>query len=110
MFFGFVFSGFNVIVVFCVSAIVAKVLKMLVSSDFLGFGGVAYSCLFGFGRFRCFSGSCVRFLFVQVLFCLFWFYFFFVVGVVLVLVFLFYCFCFFLFFLFFVLFEGLRVR
>ena len=60
VFWGFVFSGFNVIVVcFCVSAIVARVLKMIIFPSCLGFCGVAYSCLFGFGRFRCFGGSCV---------------------------------------------------
>ena len=37
---------------FGVSGIVPKVLKMLVFSKLLGFCGVAYSCLFGFGRFR----------------------------------------------------------
>ena len=46
-----------------VSAIVAKVLKMLVFPSRLGFCGVAYSCLFGFGRFRRFSGSSVWFFF-----------------------------------------------
>ena len=45
-FFGLFFYGFNGFVVcFCVSGIVAKVLKMLVS-NVLGFCGVAYSCLF----------------------------------------------------------------
>ena len=57
--------------------------------SFGGFCGVAYSCLFGFGRFRCFCGSCVCFSFVQVLFlfvlALFLFWCWIVVGVVLVL-------------------------
>ena len=78
-------------------------------SQFWGFCVVAYSCLFGFGRFRCFCGSCFCFSFVQVLFLFVlalvllccWT----VVGVVLVL---------FLFFVFVFLggyfLEGLRVR
>ena len=54
--------------VFCVFGKVAEVLNMLVFfSQFGGFCGVAYSCLFGFGSFRCFCGSCVCFSFVQVL-------------------------------------------
>ena len=53
--------------VFCVSGIVAKVLKMLFPS-FGGFCVVAYSCLFGLGRFRCFCGSCFCFSFLQVVF------------------------------------------
>ena len=40
--------------VFCVSGIVAKVLKMLVFPSCFGFCVVAYYCLLGFGRFRCF--------------------------------------------------------
>ena len=57
-----VFSGLMLLwFVFCVSGKVARVLKMLVFPRLLGFCGVAYSCLFGFGRFRCFSGSCVFF-------------------------------------------------
>ena len=48
-----------------VSGIVPKVLKMLVFFPVLGgFCGVAYSCLFGFGRFRCFCVSCVCFPFL----------------------------------------------
>ena len=46
--------------VFCVSGKVARVLNMLVFPQFwVFFCGVAHSCLFGFGRFRCFCGSCV---------------------------------------------------
>ena len=54
------FSGFNVIVVcFCVSGKVARVLKMIsFFPSFFGLCGVAYSCLVGFGRFRCFCVSC----------------------------------------------------
>ena len=54
--------------VFCVFGKVAKVLEMLVFPSCWGFCGVAYSCLFGFGRFSCFCGFCVCvFSFVQVL-------------------------------------------
>ena len=72
-FLGFVFWGFNVIVVcFCVSAIVPKVLKMLVFPSCLGFSGVASSCLFVFGRFGCFCVSCFWFSFwCWFCFCLF---------------------------------------
>ena len=69
-----VFWGFNVIVVcFCVSAIVPKVLKMLVFfSQFWGFFWVASSCLFGFRRFGCFRVSCFCFSFwCWFCFCLF---------------------------------------
>ena len=50
--------------VFGVSGKVASVFKMLAFPSFLGFCGVAYSCLFGFGRFRCFYVSCFLFSFV----------------------------------------------
>ena len=41
-------------------------------SPFCGaLGGVAYSCLFGFGRFRCFCVSCFCFLLFRLCFCLF---------------------------------------
>ena len=50
--------------VFCVFGKVAKVLKMFVFPSLGGFCGVAYSCLFGFGRFRCFCGSCFGVSFV----------------------------------------------
>ena len=63
---------------------------------------VAYSCLSGFGRFRCFCGSCFCFSFVQVLF---WFVLalgllccWIVAGVVLVRI------CFFVFFFVFIVF------
>ena len=63
--------------VFCVSGKVGRVLKMLVFPQFLGLCGAAYSCLFGFGRFRCVCVSCLCFSFcvgfVSVLFALFWF-------------------------------------
>ena len=42
---------------------VAKVFKNACFPQFLGFCGVAYSCLFGFGRFGCFCVSCFAFLF-----------------------------------------------
>ena len=102
-FWGLFFSGFNVIVVcfLCVCHSCKSVRNACYFPSFLGFCGVAYSCLFGFGRFRCFSGSCVWFSFCSSFFLF-----------VLVL-FLFccwccscsFCFCFFLFFL-----EGLRVK
>ena len=97
--------------VFCVSGKVARVLKYACFPQFGGLCGVAYSCLFGFGRFRCFCVSCFCFSFCvgfdSVLFALFLF----VVGLFLVLfLFLFCCFvlCFLFVFLFFG--EGLRVR
>ena len=103
--------------VFGVSGTVPKLLKCLsfFSQFFWGFCGVAYSCLFGFRRFRCFCVSCVCFsvlccfcfcfvcfVFVLLLDCFgCWFLFCFVLFFV-----LFVCFCFsFLFF-----WEGLRVR
>ena len=49
---------------------VARVLKMLVLLPFFALCGVAYSCLFGFGRFRCFCVSCLCFSFC----CWFCFY------------------------------------
>ena len=51
--------------VFCVSAIVPKVLKCLFFFPSFGvfFGGVASSCLFVFGRFGCFCVSCFWFSF-----------------------------------------------
>ena len=59
--------------VFCVSGIVAKVLNMLVSfPNFGGFCVVAYSCLFGFGRFRCSVVPVFAFLLFRFCFCLFW--------------------------------------
>ena len=83
-------------VCFCVSAIVPKVLKMLVFPSFLGFSGVASSCLFVFGRFGCFCVSCFWFSFwCWFCFCLFAL-FCFVVGCC--------CFCFFFCFLFFFVF------
>ena len=49
------FGGFNGgVVCFCVFGKVAKVLKCLFFFQFLGFCGVVYSCLFGFGKFRVF--------------------------------------------------------
>ena len=51
---------------FDVSAIVAKVLKMLVFPSFGGFCGVGYSCLSGIGRFRCFGVL----VFIVFFFCL----------------------------------------
>ena len=48
----------------CVSGEVAKVLKTFVFFPFWGLCGVAYSCLFGFGRFRCFRVSCFGLSFV----------------------------------------------
>ena len=71
--------------VFCVSGKVARVLKMLVFPKYLGFCGVAYSCLFGFGRFRCFVVLVCVFISFRFCFCLFWLCFCFVVGVLLVL-------------------------
>ena len=49
---------------------VVKVLKMfvLLFPVFWAFGGLAYSCLFGFGRFRCFCVSCLWFCFANVSF------------------------------------------
>ena len=91
MFFGLFIEVLVVLwFVFCVSGIVAKVLKMLVSlPNFLGLCVVAHSCLFGSGRCRCFCGSCFCFSFVQVLFlfvlALVLFCCWIVVGVVLVL-------------------------
>ena len=106
---GVCFLGFNVIVVcFCVSAIVPKVLKMLVFPVFwVFFSGVASSCLFVFGRFRCFCVSCFWFSFwCWFCFCLFAL-FCFVVGCCC------FCFCFFCVFFFvccfvFVLFGGFK--
>ena len=47
--------GFNIFVVcFCVFGRVAKVLKCLFFFPIFGLCGEASSCLFGFGRFRCF--------------------------------------------------------
>ena len=43
------------------SGIVSKVLKMLIFPVLGGFSGVAHCCSSGFGRFRCFCGSCVCF-------------------------------------------------
>ena len=53
----FFFSGFNVIVFLCLVKL-QKCLKMLVFPSFGGFCGVGYSCLFGFGRFRCLVFLC----------------------------------------------------
>ena len=77
--------------VLCVSVIVAKVFKMLVSQFFLAFVGWLILVYFGFGRFRCFCGSCV-----WVFFCSGFVF----VSVLLLVLFLFcfYCFCFFCFF------------
>ena len=95
--------------VFCVSGKVARVLNMLFSlPSFLGFGGVAYSCLFGFGRFRCSCVSCFCFLlcvgFVSVLFVLF------CCSMLLFLFLLFFFFVFFCFFggMFFVFWGGFK--
>ena len=97
VFFWFVFfSGFNVIVV-CFFVCLVKLQECqtcLLFPSSLGFCGVAYSCLFGFGRFRCFCGSCMCVFFCSgfafvcfgFVFVLLWI----VVGVVLV-------FCFFVF-------------
>ena len=88
--------------VFCVSGKVARMLKMLCFFfHFLGFCGVVYSCLFGFGRFRCFCGSCVCFLLFRFWFCLFWLCFGFVVGLLLELLLFFYFFVFVFLFCFF---------
>ena len=87
--------------------------------SFGGFCGVGYSCLFGFGRFRCFGVFVfvflVLFVLVLFLFCLLCFCF--VVGLFLVLVLVLFLFLFFwvfffcfLFLFFFVFVEGLRVR
>ena len=61
----FGFGCFEVLIlkrfVFGVSGIVSKVLKMLVFPSFFGFSGVAYYCSSGFGCFRCFCVSCIRF-------------------------------------------------
>ena len=95
--------------IFGVSDIVPKVLKMLVFffPVFWGFCGVAYSCLFGFGRFRSFRVSCVCFsflcCFVSVLFALFLFC---CWVLVLVLFFCFFCVVFVFLFLFFGGFKG----
>ena len=63
-FLGLFFSGFNVIVVcFLCVCHSCKSVQNACFPSFLGFCGVAYSCLLGFGRFRCFSGSCVWFFF-----------------------------------------------
>ena len=64
----------------------------------LGFCGVAYSCIFGFGRFRCFYVSCFCLYFVEVLFFVL-LRFCFVVGLFLVLFLVLFsgglfCFCF----------------
>ena len=101
--------------VFGVSGIVPKVLKMLAFPRFWGgFCEVAYSCLFGFGRFRC----CCVFLvfvfllcvaFVFVLFALFLFCCWIVIGVGSCFVLFLLGFCVFVFFSFSFL-EGLRVR
>ena len=127
VFFGFVFWGFNVIVVcFGVFGIVAEVLKMLVFPSFLGllWGGLFLFILGlkGLGVFVflvfvfVFCVGFVSVLFALFLFCcwivfwcwfLFCFCFFFFCFFVLVFLFLFL----FLFFLFcFVFLEGLRVR
>ena len=93
--------------VFCVSAIVPKVLKMLVFPSFLGFSGVAYYCSSGFGRFRCFCVSCVcSSLLCCFCFCFVCFVIGFVVVLFFVLFFFFSFFCFFVCFVFFVLFFG----
>ena len=104
-------SGFHVIVVcfWCVwhSSKIVKLLVFFVPV-FRGFCGVAYSCLFGFGRFRCFSVPCVCyyflscfcfcFVFVLLLYCFgYW---------LLFLYFLFFVFVFLFFFLFFGGFKG----
>ena len=52
------------LVLVCVFGKVAIVLKMRVFPSLGGFCGVAYSWLFGFGRFRCFCGFCFCFSFV----------------------------------------------
>ena len=100
VFWGLFFWGFNVIVVcFCVSAIVPKVLKMLVFPVFAAFSGVASSCLFVFGRFGCFYVSCFWVSFwCWLCFCLFAL-FCFVVGICC------FCFCFFFCVFFFVFFS-----
>ena len=80
MFWGFVFSGFNAIVVCsCVSATVAKVLKMLVFPNFWGFVGwliLVYLGLEGLGVFVVlvfgFSFVGVLFLFVLDVFLFCW--------------------------------------
>ena len=75
--------------VLCVFGKVANVSKMCVCVCVFFFGGVAYSCLFGFGRFRvrwgakgptssnhcflwCFCFSCVLVVFLLFLLCFVW--------------------------------------
>ena len=80
--------------VFCVSAIVPKVLKMLVFSKFLGLFWGGFFLFIVFGRFGCFCVSCFWFSFwCWFCFCLFAL-FCFAVGCCC------FCFCFFLFFFF----------
>ena len=107
VFFGFVFFEVHVILVsfWCVWPSSKSVKNACFFSQFFGlFCGVASSCLFGFGRFRCFVFLLFVFLFcvafVSVLFALF---FCFVVGLcwVLVLVLFFFFVFLFVFFVFF---------
>ena len=103
-FLGLFFWGFNVIVVcfWCVWHSSKSVKNACFFPSFLGFCGVAYSCLFGFGRFRCFCVSCVCFFFL----CCFCFCFVCFVFVLLLDCFLLvlFCFCFFFFFFLFLFF------
>ena len=95
---------------FGVSGIVSKVLKTLVFPSYLGFSGVAYCCLFGFGRFRCFCVSCVCFPFLCCFcFCFVCFVIGFVVGCCCFGFFCVFFFCFLLFLFFFVFLFCWRV-
>ena len=108
---GLFFSGFHVLCFFVCK--VAKVFKNAFFPSFGGFCGVGYSCLFGFGRFRCLVFLCLFFFFCFgfVLFGLLCFCS--VVGLFLVLVVVlllfFFFFNIFLFFLFFSFFLFLFV-
>ena len=117
--FSLFFSGFNVIVVYlCVCLVSCKsVTKGLFFSVLGGFCGMVYSCLFGFRRFMCFSGSCFCFFCLGFVFGFLVFFLFccwIVFGVVLVFhffhfSFFVFCFLFFGFLLFvFCLFEGFK--
>ena len=81
----------------------SKSVKNFFFLHFGGFCGVAYSCWFGFGRFRCFGVSCFCFAFLcwlgfcfvcVVLFCC-WIGFGVFVFVVFLILFFCFCFCFF---------------
>ena len=115
VFLGLFFSGFNVIVLICLVKL-QKCLKMLVFPSFGGFCGVGYSCLFGFGRFRCLVFLCLFFFFCFGLFFLVCFVFVLLLDCFwcwllfcfccLFFLFFFFVFCLFLFFVFFGGFKG----